>query len=377
MFLDIQDKKNQKEYYETLGAVANLSNLFSESPSPYLGYRAVENIFCKSLEADNLSRSDCSADAAKDKVGIGIKTFLNDNGRSLQKVAEFNKDAEKFRGKQSKEVVDIVSKLRNERIQATKRIHGLDDIIYHCVVRELGKIKIFECPMDEIDTSLIKNIKTKKNTITFEDDKNEYSINLSKSTLYKRFITEDVIKDIDVKIIEDPYEAVRNLVKNTESNKLTFAPIRKEKEYVYLPLFSDRGGRKVPEKSGLNQWNAGGRPRDVNEVYISIPAWIHKKFPNFFPPRDEAFELLLPDGNVLSAKVCQDGSKALMSNPNAALGKWILRQVMDLEERELLTYERLEELGLDSVAIYKESNDKYTIDFTRIGSYDKFHEENK
>ena len=29
--------------------------------------------------------------------------------------------------------------------------------IYHCVVREEGKIKVFECPMDEID---IKGIKT-------------------------------------------------------------------------------------------------------------------------------------------------------------------------------------------------------------------------
>jgi hypothetical protein len=377
MFLDVQKNKNQKDYFENLESIAKLSNLFSESTSPYLGYRVVENTFCKSLGADNLSRSDCSADASKDKIGIGIKTFLNNNGKTLQKVAEFNKDAEKLRDKLPKEIVSIVSELRNERIKATKRIHGLDEMIYHCVVREPGKIKIFECPMDEINLKTIKNVKLKNNTITFEDDKNEYSINLSKSTLYKRFITDKVIKEISVKIIENPDEIIKNLFKNPESNNLTFVPIRKEKDYVYLPLFSDVGGRNVPERSGLNQWNAAGRPRDANEVYIPIPIWIHRKFPEFFPPRDEVFKLVLPDGQTLSTKVCQAGNKALMSNPNAALGKWILRQVMDLKENELLTYERLEELGLDSVIIYKEENGEYKIDFTQIGSYDEFYNENK
>ena len=200
--------------------------------------------------------------------------------------------------------------------------------------------------MDEIDIKGIKNINAgTKNIIAFEDGKNEYSFNLSKSTLYKRFITENVLLDIDVNIIENPFEVLRNLFKES-AGKLRFAPIIKEKEHVFLPLFSDRGGRHVPERSGLNQWNAKGRPRDPNEIYIPIPAWIHKKFPNFFPPREQPFNLLLPNGEVLSAKVCQDGGKALMSNPNLALGKWLLRTVMNLREGELLTYSRLEELGL-------------------------------
>ena len=329
------------------------------------------------FEAENLSRSDCSADASKNKIGIGIKTFLNGNGRTLQKVAEFNRDSELFRGKTPKEIVEIISNLRNERIRVTKRIHGLDDIIYHCVVREEGKIKVFECPMDEVDIKKIKNINAgTKNIITFEDGKNEYSINLSKSTLYKRFITENILLDIDVKIIENPYDAIRSLI--TEfAGKLKFASIKKEKEHIFLPLFSDKGGRHVPERSGLNQWNAKGRPRDPNEIYIPIPAWIHKKFPNFFPPRDQSFNLVLPNGEVLNAKVCQDGGKALMSNPNLALGKWLLRIVMNLKEGELLTYERLEELGLDSVVIYKENEELYTINFTEIGTYDNFYEESK
>ena len=61
-----------------------------------------------------------------------------------------------------------------------------------------------------------------------------------------------------------------------------------------------------------------------------------------------------------------------MSNPNAALGKWLLRDVLDLHERELLTYEKLQTIGLDSVVVYKIDNDRYDIDFTRIGSYEQF-----
>ena len=377
LFLELQKSENKQLYREMLYAVGAMSRLSSESSIPYLGYREVENIFCLAFGAENLSRSDCSADASKDRIGIGIKTFLNGNGRTLQKIAEFNRDSSLFRWKTPKEIVQIVSNLRNERIRATKRIHGLDELIYHCVVREEGKIKVFECPMDEIDIKGIKNINAgTKNIIAFEDGKNEYSFNLSKSTLYKRFITENILLDIDVNIIENPFEVLRNFFKES-AGKLRFAPIIKEKEHIFLPLFSDRGGRHVPERSGLNQWNAKGRPRDPNEIYIPIPAWIHKKFPNFFPPREQPFNLLLPNGEVLSAKVCQDGGKALMSNPNLALGKWLLRTVMNLKEGELLTYSRLEELGLDSVVVYKENENLYSINFTEIGSYDNFYEENK
>ena len=63
-----------------------------------------------------------------------------------------------------------------------------------------------------------------------------------------------------------------------------------------------------------------------------------------------------------------------MTNPNTALGEWILRQVMKLNEGEILTYGRLEELGIDSVVIYKEGSNTYSINFTKIGSYDEFKE---
>jgi hypothetical protein len=370
MFLDKQNTLLQNQYKSILGATGAISNLFSDSVSPYLNYRSTENIFCKVFDAENLSRSDCSADAKKGNLGFGIKTFLNVNGKTIQKVAEFNSDSKLFANKLPKEIVIIVSNLRNARIKATMRIHGLDKLIYHCIVREPGKIKVFECNMDEINIKKIKNIIQNKNTITFEDDMNEYTFNISKSTLYKRFITTDVLMQIDVDILVNPYEFLLQL--SDSNTTLDFIDILDDKEHIFLPLYSDKGKRHVPEKSGLNQWNAGGRKRDSDEVYIPIPSLINKKYPDFFPGKDIPFELKLPDGNSISAKVCQDGNKALMSNPNKSLGKWILRQVMNLKERKLLTYESLEELGIDSVVLYKESDGIYSINFTSLGSYDDF-----
>lgn len=366
-----QNQTNKRKYVDMLNAIATLSRLSSQSSVPYVGYRESENIFCEAFDAENISRVDCSADAAKDKVGIGIKTFIEGNGKSFQKVAEFNKDMELYRGKSPKEIIETIANLRNERIEVTKRIYGLEKMIYHCVVRNNGIIKIFECNMDLIDIKSIKKILvTGKNTITFSDKLNDYNFNLSKSTLYKRFITENVLEEISVNILENPYEIIADLL-NNKSN-LRFAPIIESKEHIFLPLYSDKGGRNVPERSGLNQWNANGRARDYDEVYIPIPAWVHRSFLGFFPARDVSFNLRLPDGNTLSAKLCQDGSKALMSNPNKELGKWILRQVMNLGEGELLTYEKLEELGVDSVVIYKDSECEYSIDFATLGSYDIF-----
>ena len=147
------------------------------------------------------------------------------------------------------------------------------------------------------------------------------------------------------------------------------------KETVILPLYSEKGKKHVPEKSGLNQWNASGRARDYDEVYIPIPKFIYKIYPDFFPGRDKPFQLKLPGGRILEAKVCQDGGKALMSNPNKDLGQWLLRDVMHLQPGELLTYSKLEHIGIDSVEITKINENLYEINFKRFGSFEDFKQE--
>ena len=371
MFLKSQGKTKVEYYREMLKVIGSLSRLFSESTEPYIQYRIAENLFCKAFDADNLSRTDCSADASKNKLGVGIKTFLEKNGGTMQKVAEFNREHQLFRSLNGRNKLMKVCALRNERIETTKRIFGLDDMIYHCVTRREKGILVYETPMDFVRVDEIKNIKERKNTIAFEDGLNEYSFNVTKSTLYKRFSTENILMDFPVEILESPFDALESLFKKAEG-EILFTPL-KTQEHIFLPLYSRRGGEKVvPEKSGLNQWNASGRARGFDEAYIRIPAWIHRKFPEFFPPRETPFTLLLPNGDEMSAKVCQDSSKALMSNPNSALGNWILRDVLNLKEGELLSYEKLAQVGLDSVVIYKSEDGKYDIDFAKAGSYEEF-----
>jgi hypothetical protein len=130
--------------------------------------------------------------------------------------------------------------------------------------------------------------------------------------------------------------------------------------------------KHVFPKSGLNQWNALGRARNPDEVYIPIPAVIHQQFPDFFPNRDVLFILKFPDGEKVETSVCQDGGKALMSKSNRKLGKLILRDGLKLKEGELVTYEKLQLFGIDSVRIDKVGSLKFEINFAKNGSYEIF-----
>lgn len=93
-----------------------------------------------------------------------------------------------------------------------------------------------------------------------------------------------------------------------------------------------------------------------------MPALIRNNFPDFFPDRDTIFSLQIPTGEIFQAKICQDEGKALMTNPNSALEKWLLRDILQLPEGKLLTYERLQLLGFDSLRVTKIKEDFYKID---------------
>ena len=145
-YISSQPRDQVERYSKLLKSVGALSKIFSELPEPYISSRAAENIFCKAFEADNLSRSDASADAAKNGVGFGIKTFLQKNGRTMEKVAEFNGDHELFEPLPLPEKIRKIAELRNERIETTKRIFGLSDLTYHCITRSAGTIQVYESP---------------------------------------------------------------------------------------------------------------------------------------------------------------------------------------------------------------------------------------
>ena len=350
--------RDNKSYFEMLQLMASISKLFSESSTPYLDYRLTENLFCKYYNAQNDARSCTAYDARLANLGIGIKTFIIKNGASLEKVAELNKLKLTLDGLSGIKLARQIAQFRNDRIEFSNNTYNVNETQYHIVGRQEGCLKVFNTPYDKIDIEAICNVKDKEASISFNDGKNEYTFSKSKSVLMKRFILPSDYVNVPVSILNEPLELLAKLLIPSETGISAITPTTatasKGADYVILPLYSRKGkngARYVPERSGLNQWHAGGRRRDANEIYIPIPRIIHKLYPDFFPSRDCPFELVLPDGNTMSAKVCQDGSKALMSNPNAALGEWLLRKVLRKPEGELLTINDLDTYGIDSVKI--------------------------
>lgn len=392
MFFDNQDATEQNRYELLLRIIGALSKLSTDSSDiPYLYYRMAENIFCRAFGARNLSRSDISVDASKNEFGIGLKTFLHKNSHCLEKVAEFNKERNLYSNviNSPEQLVLTIADYRNKRISSTCGICSLptDKLLYHCVTRDKSVLYLHEEPMHLIDTEHININSIKDNTISFSDGIEEYTFNISKSTLYKRFNIQP-LHSINVKIFDDPFELLEKFLadefQTDTSNKIV--------DTIYLPLYSYKHG--VPyvfEKSGLNQWNAAprrkrnkngelentGKERNINEVYIPFNEPIRSYKAGFFPPAEQSFTLNLPNGEFVMAKLCQADGKGLMTNPNKALGKWLLRDVLKLKENEILTYQRLEEIGIDTVQINKFEDGTYEIHFRKIGTFEAYkHEEN-
>ena len=393
MFYEKQSENNKNNYKLMLKTVGRLSRLFSESKCPYLAYRAHENIFCKYLKAENLARADCSADAKKERTGIGLKTWM---GNDDQKVAEFGKLKKYYANLQGIELVKQIAQYRNERIRVTKKMNGIDEMVYHVVRRIPGVMQILECVFEPIDIDKIEVIKNRGNynNTYFTDGKHTYHFSISKNTLYMIFDDLELLDEINVEIVDDPYRLLMDLTNGSKTKEqgiwagdydIDFGKtIKEQKEQLCLPLYTvNKNGEKyVALKSGLNQWNASGRKRNPDEIYIPYQKKDRDRKIDLFPPRDTPFVLHLPDGTDISAKVCQVADKnnpavgkSIMSNPNKVLGKWLLREVFELAEGTVVTYEMLEKFGIDSVIFTKNDELDYSIEFSELGTYEDFYEE--
>lgn len=372
-FADI-DVENNGNYLKLLSAVSKLSGLFSESAIPFINYRVAENIFCRSFDAGNLSRSDTAFDANYNSIGVGLKTFTCNSNNSTEKVAEFNSLSRVLADFKGKELAIKLGEFRNDRINLANRLYNIESSLYHIVARKEKELLLFETDYSFIDISNIHSVKDNKSSLQFEDGNNFYSFNYSKSTLFRKFIIPQNAFRLPIDIIEDPYALLLELFEE-KSLKSAKDKLVKGVNFVILPLFSTRNLNEIEvgQNSGLNAWNAKPRPnqerRPYGEMYIPIPREIHRLFPLFFPEKDKSFNLEIPTGEVFSAKVCQQNSKALMTNPNSALEKWLLRDILQLKEGELATMEKLNTLGFDSVIIIKQDNENFKIDIMKSNSY--------
>ena len=118
------DQENNGNYLKLLSAVSKLSGLFSESSIPFINYRVAENIFCRSFNADNLSRSDTAFDANYKSIGVGLKTFTCPSGNSTEKVAEFNSLSRVLKDFKEKDLAFKLAEFRNERINLANRVYN-------------------------------------------------------------------------------------------------------------------------------------------------------------------------------------------------------------------------------------------------------------
>lgn len=367
------DKERKLNYTHLLSILGSLSKLFSENEIPFLHYRIMENLFCSCFKAKNLSRSDIAYDAQINDIGIGLKTFICEKNSSIEKIAEFNKLSSNLRCiKDLDELVLELVKYRNQRIDLANNLYGISKACYHIIARRKDRFIFFQSDYEKINLDKIKILKNSKSSISFTDGIHEYYFNYSKSVLQRKFYINENYNELNIEILDNPLEILLTL-KNNILNKNKINSKIAGLDYVVLPLYAFQKEEKyIPQKSELNQWNASGRVRDCNEVYIKIPMEIHKFYPNFFPNKDIPFTLITPKNEKLSVKLCQQNAKALMSNPNKALANWLLRTALQLKEGELATYNKLQILGFDSVIINKINDFVYSIDIMPLDSYEKF-----
>lgn len=406
------------KYVELLQAVASMSRLYSDNPVAYVDSRFVERLFIQSTGAKDLSRSDKSFDAlVSPDIGVGVKTFLSVSGRSKrEKVAEFPRYAQdgEFLGLTPKQLALKVAGFRNQRVlsDANELAIALDKSIYHCLVRTSKGAVIHEEPYRIVDIAniqptdkhgkVVSKWPTQARGVFFTDGKSNYNYNTSKNVLFKEFKLATKPKVIELAIFDDIFDRVLSWFDVSKKSGFTVSDNAGQKllvveelptskpgvDYVILPLYSTRGGEKnVPTRSGINQWNAGGRARKFGETYIPIPIEIHRRFPKFFPARNEKFDLVLPNsGTLVPSKVCQEGGKALMSDPNTTLGHWIMKvlrpSLIDSDFKrptnskdKPFTYKDLVSIGKDSVLV-KKTRDKsktlFSLEFAPLDSYEDF-----
>ena len=264
-----------------------------------------------------------------------------------------------------------------------------------------------------MDLNNLQDFSRTSTSFQWSDGLKKYKYTYGDSQIFQYFDSDTpdslVVNQFDVNIIDDPFEFLLNaylsLVEETQSVYQT-----SQEEYVeaYLPLYSYRD-KEVPEKSGLNMWNAASknkgsdRLRPLNEVYIPIPKEFHRKCPDFFVKdifsfeADQAkyskddkpilrFHIVLPNGKVIPGLITQQGMKAFQSGSRterdengvlygqSALGQWLLVDVLGLSERKLVTKEWLMKRGTDSVRLWRKKDDYSTIhiDFAPVGAFERF-----
>lgn len=366
------DAEQRRSYQKAIAAASSLSRLFSDNL--YLNSKLMERAYCRYLPADNVALDDVPIDAklhlSDGDYGIGLKTFGIPQGSRIksEKIAEFDKLKRSYTH-DATEDANLVISAWNKRLKETCSIYGIDNFTYHCLTRRGNTVGIIECGFFDIDPT---DITPKRTTggFAFESNHVRYSYNYGKSVLMRSFDVMNPIIQFDVKVLEDPFDLLNKLYDDLPDKP-------EPKQHLVLPLFSYSG--KTPmvfTRSGLNQWNAHGRPRSLREVYIPYNMREQEAVPGFFPDYVSApkslkkhFTVHLPNGKTIEASRCQTGGKGIMSQDNSDFGDWLLHDVLEIPPGKLVTLDMLEERHINAVIFTKNSDDDFDLDFTYVDPY--------
>lgn len=366
------DPEYRRAYQKAISAAASLSRLFSENL--YLNSKLMERVFCKYLDADNVALENVPIDAKMHvsgyDYGIGLKTFgIHENSKfKTEKVAEFDKLKRSYVHDPQMDA-ELVIDSWNDRLNETQAIYGIDDYSYHCLTRYGNTIGIIECGFCSIDPHDITATAT-VGGFSFVCNGVKYSYNYGKSVLMRAFDVRKPVETFDVKVADNPFEILDRIYDEIPENS-------RPKPRLILPLFGyEHGKPTVFPKSGLNQWNAEGRPRSLKEVYIPYNKREQEVLPGFFPEYvpghrgvKHHFVVHLPNGKSFNASRCQSGGKGIMSQDNSEFGEWLLHDVLAVEPGTVVTMNLLEQREINAVVFTKNGDDDYSIDFTYVDPY--------
>lgn len=143
-----------------------------------------------------------------------------------------------------------------------------------------------------------------------------------------------------------------------------------------LPLYSRQTG-EVQERSGLNWWNALGRPRNPNEACIGLSVHDIRRNLNFFPNRTHEgtiFNVYTDDGFPMEMQIEGSGpvdtangirfGKQIASRPEKRVfGGWILRRKLDLPAGTIVTRQILQNYGRETIEFVKINDTEYIMRF--------------
>ncbi|WP_050792562.1 hypothetical protein [Leuconostoc fallax] len=123
------------------------------------------------------------------------------------------------------------------------------------------------------------------------------------------------------------------------------------------------------------------------EVYIPLPnsKKFHTKYPDFFVKNggllrgnklvsdrpNRSFELeLLPSEEKMTMFINQDNGKGIQSlSSQFIFGEWVLKNIFQLKDRELLTTDTLEDVGINAITFTKyDDNRPVSMNFTYVDS---------